>query len=113
MCIFCNIVGGKTPAVIEGENEGAIAFKSIKPVADIHILVIPKKHIESFMDIDLDKKDDIFYMVQLAQKIINEKEISEGYKININGGCYQSVPHIHFHILGGELEDKDDILGKT
>ncbi len=109
-CVFCRIVDKKLPASVEYEDEFVLAFKSIEPVSEFHILVIPKKHISTFMDIE---DDVIFKMTEASQKIIKDKKISSGYKLVFNGGRYQAIPHLHWHLLGGKFFDDDDILNKT
>lgn len=112
-CIFCKIIAKSAPAEFVGENEKAIAFKSIQPVAQHHILIVPKKHLATFMDITGEDKDLYFAMISLAQQIIKEKDIIGGYKLVINGGKYQFVPHLHWHLLAGKLEEEDNILNRT
>lgn len=104
MCLFCKIVSREIKADIVYEDDGILAFRDIHPLAPVHILVIPKKHIASINDLT---RDD----VELAGKIIiSAKEIAEkfniensGYKLLIrvgrDGG--QEVQHIHLHLLGG------------
>lgn len=110
-CIFCKIANKESQATIEGENEHAIAFANIKPVADTHILVIPKKHIHSFLDIV--EAEILEHMMRLAQEVIKNKKIENAYKLVFNGGKYQAIPHVHWHILGGDLEDHNDVLNQT
>lgn len=110
-CIFCKIVSGEAPSTIEGQNDHAIAFRNIQPVADVHILVIPQKHIETFLDIE--EAEVVIHMTKLAQEVIAKNGIEGGYKLAFNGGKYQKVPHLHLHILGGEMKDKSDILNQT
>jgi len=112
-CIFCKIAKGEASAFLEGETEGVAAFRSIDPVSETHILIVPKKHISTFVGIHEKDKDLFFEMIEVAQKIISDKGLVDGYKLIINGGKYQSVPHLHWHLLAGKLEDEDDILGKT
>ncbi len=112
-CIFCEIAKGKSPAKVELETKEVIAFDSISPVAQHHIIIIPKEHISSFSDLEEDHKDIFIKMAKAAQKVITKRKISNGYKLIFNGGKYQSVKHIHWHLLGGKLEDEDDILNQT
>ena len=106
-CIFCKIVAGDASATVEGENDHAMAFASIDPVAEKHILIVPKKHIANFGDISKEDKDVTFAMVELVQKLVSDLDMSSGYKIAVNGGSYQVVPHLHWHLLAGKFEDKD------
>ncbi|MBL7036285.1 HIT domain-containing protein [Candidatus Microgenomates bacterium] len=110
-CIFCKIVEGVNPAKKVYEDDDVLVFENINPVAEIHLLVCPKKHIESFLKID--ESFSLTPMVEATQKIISEKNIQEGYKLVFNGGKYQTVPHLHWHLLAGKLEDNEDVLNKT
>lgn len=104
-CIFCRIVSKEIPAQIIYENEKVLAFNDINPVSPEHILLIPKKHIES---IDGVSKDDAYIsaaMLEAAKEIAEIKNLSEkGYRIIINNGkaAGQEVFHLHMHILGGK-----------
>lgn len=108
-CIFCKIVKGELPSTKEFEDENVLVFKNIYPLAETHLLVVPKKHIATFMDL----KDEMNDLVHIAQKVIKDKNLGSGYKIVVNGGKYQQVPHFHLHLLAGKLENEDDILNKT
>ncbi len=112
-CIFCKIVKGKLPAKVQGKTKNVIAFDSISPVSKHHILIVPKKHLTGFMEIKSADSDLLIEAVGLAQKIIREKKISEGFKLVINGGKYQAINHFHWHLLGGKLENEGDVLNKT
>lgn len=109
-CIFCNIIDKKIPAKIVYEDDEIIAFNDINPKARIHILVIPKKHIDSIVDL---QKEDIALIGRClfqAKLIAQKQEIEKtGYKIIINAGedGGQIVQHLHIHLLGGER-----LLGK-
>lgn len=78
-----------------------MAFYDHDPSAETDILVVPKTHVPSFMELDesalLDK------MRQVVQELVTKNNLSSGYRLVINGGKYQHVPHLHWHILGGEL----------
>ena len=105
MCIFCKIVGGEIPADIVYEDEKYMAFKDINPKAPIHILIIPKKHIEKLADIDDSNKNIIADMVIVANKVAEQLGIDKtGYRVVINNGpdAGQEVYHIHMHLLGGK-----------
>lgn len=112
-CIFCKIAKKEMPSEIVGRTKNVIAFKNINPVSSYHVLITPKDHIESFMHITPSKKDIYFEMTKLAQKLIKENKLEDGYKLVFNGGKYQQVKHVHWHLLGGELKDKNDILNRT
>jgi len=101
MCIFCKIVEGEIPSNKILENENFLAFHDINPAAPIHILVIPKKHIDSFQEVDNQTMADVTPFIQeVAKKIGLDKT---GYRLitNIGKDGGQEVKHLHFHILGG------------
>ncbi|WDV44533.1 histidine triad nucleotide-binding protein [Clostridiaceae bacterium M8S5] len=102
-CIFCKIVNGDIPCDKIYENENVIAFKDIQPQAPVHVLVIPKEHIESLNDID--ENLDIIKDIHLAiNKIVKEYNIDrDGYRVVNNCGKQggQTVNHLHYHVLGG------------
>lgn len=100
-CVFCKIVKGELPSSKVYEDEKTLVFKNIEPKAETHLLVVPKKHIQTFMDLG----DEINDLLIAAQKVVKKGGILDGYKLVINGGKYQFVPHFHLHLLAGELEE--------
>lgn len=104
-CIFCKIVSKEIPTKIIYENETVLAFNDINPMAPEHILVIPKRHIESIDDLSSNDKDITSSMFEAAREIANVRNLSEyGYRVIINNGkaAGQEVFHLHLHILGGK-----------
>ncbi|TCS83733.1 histidine triad nucleotide-binding protein [Tepidibacillus fermentans] len=104
-CIFCKIVDGEIPANKVYEDEHFLAFHDIRPKAKIHVLVIPKKHIPTFMDIQEEDLTLIGKLHQVIQTVAKKLEIDEtGFRVINNckehGG--QEVYHLHYHVLGGE-----------
>ena len=103
-CIFCKIAEGKIPGQILYQDNGIVAFPDINPVAPVHILVIPKKHIPALTDVTKAYLSLIGKMVSVANQLAREKGISEsGYRLVINNGkdAGQLVPHLHIHLIGG------------
>lgn len=106
-CIFCKIIKGESPASVVADSKGVIAFKSIDPAAKTHILIVPKKHIASFTDLSEEEKSVLFEMAEVAQRLIFKNDAEDGYKLVFNGGKYQAIDHLHWHLLAGNLkEDK-------
>jgi len=101
MCIFCQIIEGKIPCNKVLENDDFLAFNDINPIAPIHILIIPKKHIESFNDVTPQIMAQITPFIQEVAKKVGISE--NGYRLitNINEDGGQEVKHLHFHLLGG------------
>lgn len=104
-CIFCKIIAKQIPSNIVYEDEQIIAFRDIHPAAPVHVLVIPKKHIASL--IELTKEDEaIVGKIYTVINQIAEKEglKDKGFRVIVNCGedGGQEVKHLHFHLLGGK-----------
>lgn len=103
-CIFCKIANKEIPSEIVYENDKLIAFKDVSPQAPVHILIVPKKHIQSINDIDESDINLIGEIYLTIKSLVKDLGIDkEGYRVINNCGEYggQSVPHLHFHVLGG------------
>ncbi len=103
-CIFCQIVAGKIPSEIIYQDEKVIAFHDIHPMAPVHLIIIPKKHIPSLVHLSEAESLLIGHMVNIANQLAKREGISErGYRLAINCGEEggQLVPHLHLHLLGG------------
>lgn len=113
-CIFCKIIRKEIPANVVYEDDMVIAFKDINPVAKIHIVVIPKKHIESLEKVELEKDGKYIIAIHNAIQVITRSlEIEEQeYRVvtNISKNAGQEVKHIHYHILAGEKLRKYEII---
>ena len=104
-CIFCKIVRGEMPCSKVYEDDKVLAFNDIDPQAPVHVLVIPKKHYDSILDIKDDEMDIGAHIHKIINKIAKEKGIDKtGFRIVNNCGedANQVVKHIHYHILGGK-----------
>ncbi len=103
-CLFCKIIKKEVPADIVFEDENFIAFKDINPKAEIHLLIVPKKHISSVKEASEEDKDILGGLILTAKKIA-EKENIQGYKLIINVGREggQVIDHIHLHLLAGRF----------
>lgn len=105
-CLFCKIIEGNIPAKKVYEDDHTLAFEDINPQAPVHILVIPKKHISTLLDIGQEDHDLLGYLVDVANRIAKDKGIAErGFRvvINCNPESGQTVYHIHLHMLGGRI----------
>jgi len=101
-CLFCRVVGGEIPAKIVAESASCIAFRDIGPKAPTHVLVIPRKHVESLNQVD--DPAIVAEMTALAQKVAKAEGIDgPGYRLVINTNAHggQTVFHLHMHVLGG------------
>lgn len=103
-CLFCKIIAGEIPSIKVYEDEKVLAFKDINPLAPVHILVIPKTHIDSAAAVTAENSAVIAHIFEVIAQIVKEQGIEqEGFRVVTNcgeNGC-QSVKHLHFHILGG------------
>lgn len=102
-CLFCKIADGTIPSKKVYEDEHVMAFCDINPQTPVHILVIPKEHIESVDKIDESNCDAVAKIFTAIPKIAKDAGLTNGYRVitNIGEDGAQSVRHMHFHILGG------------
>lgn len=103
-CLFCGIADGKIKANLVYQDDAVLAFKDISPKAPVHILIIPRKHIASVLDIDSSDGSVIGQIFQVAARLAREQGIAEsGFRVVANSGADagQSVFHLHYHLLGG------------
>ena len=104
-CIFCQIAAHQKPATIVYEDDQCVAFQDINPKAPVHMLVIPRKHISSLNDDELDR-GLLGHLLVVAARIAREKGIDgSGFRtvINTNADAGQTVFHLHVHVLGGRI----------
>lgn len=109
MCIFCKIVNKEIPSQLLYEDDQVIAFNDINPVAPVHFLVVPKKHIEALSEINDTDEALIGHILNVGRKVAATfKECDDGYRVINNCGenAAQSVKHIHFHFIGGVKMDE-------
>ena len=103
-CIFCQIVSGKLPTDIVYQDEEAIAFRDIEPQAPVHLIIIPRRHIPSLVQLSQADLSLVGHMVDIANQLAKRESVAEsGYRLVINCGKEggQLVPHLHMHLLGG------------
>ena len=104
-CVFCKIAAGEIPGEILYQDEEVIAFRDIEPLAPIHLLIIPRRHIPSLTHISDTDALLIGHMVIIANQLARDEGIDgSGYRLVINCGEHggQIVPHLHMHLLGGK-----------
>mgnify|MGYP002537021281 FL=1 len=103
-CLFCKIIKGEIPSTKVYEDEDILAFNDINPAAPIHILVIPKKHIESLAHMQKEDEAIVGKIYGVINKIAEEKDFKDnGYRVIVNCGkdAGREVMHLHFHVLAG------------
>lgn len=104
-CLFCKIIKGEIPSTKVYEDNEILAFRDINPVAPVHVLVIPKKHIASLAELQQEDENLIGKIYGVINKIAKQENILEkGYRVIVNCGedGGQEVKHLHFHLIGGK-----------
>lgn len=99
-CLFCKIVKGEIKTDVVAETRLALAFNDINPVSEVHIVIIPKKHIDTAISVTNADSEDLVAMHLAAKKLVESKKLN-GYRLAYNGGKFQHVHHIHMHLLAG------------
>lgn len=106
-CIFCKILNREIPAKVEYEDEHVLVFHDIHPKAPVHLLIIPKIHIPTMMDVTEEQLHLIAHMHKIAQKMFHQMGLAGMRLVNncmAKGG--QEVFHLHYHILGWREQDE-------
>ena len=108
-CLFCKIIKGEIPSTKVYEDDRVYAFRDINPQAPVHVLVIPKNHIPSMDAVDQAADEDLAACLRAVRLVARQENLADGYRVVSNCGKHacQSVPHLHFHVLGGaQLADR-------
>ncbi len=103
-CLFCKIIAGEIPSTKVYEDDLCYAFRDIAPQGPTHVLVIPKEHIQSVNAINSSNSSVVAHIFEVIPEIAKAEGIAEeGYRVvsNIGERGQQTVPHLHFHIIGG------------
>ena len=106
-CLFCKIVAGDLPSDIVHETDTTVAFKDIHPAAPLHVLVVPRRHIEDASVVEAEDGPVLADMLLAARAVADGAGVAtpdRGYRLvfNIGPDALNSVPHLHLHVLGGE-----------
>jgi len=103
-CIFCKIVQGKIPSHKVYEDELVYAFHDISPVAPVHLLIVPKEHVESMADLEAKHEPAMGRLMVVARRLAAEAGASDGFRAIVNTGRVgrQEVMHLHMHVVGGK-----------
>jgi histidine triad (HIT) family protein len=104
-CLFCKIIDGSIPSTRVYEDEECIAFADIHPHAAVHILVVPRKHIQSLAEVTSEDEGLLGHLLLTVAEIARQKGLAKGYRTVINTGedGGQTVDHLHLHLLGGRI----------
>ena len=103
-CVFCRIVGGQLPAQVVHESDRVMAFRDLNPQAPVHLLLIPKEHVESVAELEERHGDALAELFLSAAHLAKAEGVDRsGWRIvsNVGPDAGQSVAHLHFHLLGG------------
>lgn len=102
-CLFCKIIAGDIPSTKVYEDDTVLAFRDVAPMAPTHILVIPKAHIADVNGVTPDNSAVVSHIFEVIPGIARAEGLTGGYRVVSNCGsdAGQTVPHLHFHILGG------------
>lgn len=103
-CIFCEIVAGRIPAKVAYQDDDVLAFHDINPQGPVHVLLIPKRHITSLLELTADDDATVGLLVRQARNLAESLGLAErGFRLVFNCGddAGYSVYHIHLHLVGG------------
>lgn len=103
-CLFCKIIAGAIPSTKVYEDDSVLAFRDINPQAPVHVLVVPKTHIQDTDGITAANSGVVAHIFEVIPQIAKAEGLVNGYRVISNCGpdSGQMVPHLHFHILGGK-----------
>ena len=103
-CLFCKIIAGDIPSSKVYEDDLVLAFRDIAPQAPTHVLVVPKAHIADCNGVTAENSAVVAHIFEVIPKIAQAEGLTGGYRVVSNCGpdAGQTVPHLHFHILGGK-----------
>ncbi len=109
-CLFCGIVAGEVPATIVHTSDLTVAFRDLNPTAPVHVLVVPRRHIENAGVIEATDGEVLAAMLASARQVAEDEGIGlpdHGYRLIFNVGpdALNSVPHLHLHVVGGRTLD--------
>lgn len=97
-CLFCKIARKEIPKDFAYEDKDVMVFKDIHPVKPVHLLIVPKKHIDDFLSSNSETHKKV---MDVVQKMVKKMKLSEkGYRLVINGGGAQAIDHLHIHLIG-------------
>ncbi len=111
-CVFCRIISGNIPSDMIYKDEKVVAFRDVHPIAPVHILIVPRRHIAGVGDLAQEDAGLVGHMVLIARRLAEQEQIAEsGYRLVVNSGADggQAVMHLHLHLIGGRK--LDDSLG--
>ena len=104
-CIFCKIVAGNIPSDLVYQDEKLVVFRDLHPKAKTHLLLVPRVHIKSLLEVEEEHRDLLAHMMLILPKVASDAGLKTGFRtiINTGAGGGQEIDHLHFHLLGGGL----------
>ena len=108
-CLFCKIIAGEIPGKVVYEDDKVFAFRDVNPQAPTHVLIVPRKHMKNVLECDAETAAALVNGIQKVAEL--EKVDADGFRVLSNCGKngYQSVEHLHIHLLGGkQLSERMD-----
>jgi histidine triad (HIT) family protein len=102
-CLFCKIAAGEIPSTAIYQDERVYAFADINPKAPVHVLIVPREHIDSLAEATADQSALLGHLMSVAAEIARDKGLAKGYRVVVNAGENggQTVDHLHLHLMGG------------
>ena len=102
-CVFCKIIDGSIPSTAVYQDDQCYAFADIHPAAPVHVLIVPRQHIDSLVDSSQEDRSLLGHLMGVAAEIARNKGLAKGYRVVVNTGedGGQTVDHLHLHLLGG------------
>ena len=103
-CLFCKIIAGEIPSTVVYQDEDCVAIRDINPQAPTHVLVVPKAHVADCDAVTAENSGLVAHIFEVIPAIARAEGLTNGYRVVSNCGpdAGQTVPHLHFHILGGK-----------
>lgn len=105
-CLFCAIIKGDIKGAIVYQDDSVVAFRDVNPKAPVHLLIVPRQHIATLLDVQQGDRELIGHIFYVAARLAEEQGVSKnGFRVVVNcgAGAGQSVYHVHFHLLGGRV----------
>ena len=98
-CIFCKIINEEIPTKFVYKDDDIFVFHDINPKAPTHLLIVPREHIKTFLDLEDKHSWLLTKMIKVVQRLVRDKKLEKSFRVLINGGTHQIVDHLHFHLL--------------
>lgn len=99
-CVFCKIINKEIPTDFIYKDRDVYVFKDINPKAKTHLLIVPRVHIKTLLDLSSSHLDLLTKLIKVIQTLVKSQKLQSGYRVVLNGGRHQEISHLHFHLLG-------------